>query len=65
MAVVVFDAWVGASVEKKPGWNRIADRPAHFAVKCFDLRISSVLWVSLNDRVSPETTVIRSFDIDK
>jgi hypothetical protein len=57
-------AWIGPSVEKELRRDHIADRPSRFSVERFDLCIAGVFWVGLDDGVSPETSVGRSFNID-
>jgi hypothetical protein len=59
-----FGAGFNASVEKNSRRNHVADRPARFAIKRLDLGIAGVRWIRFDDRVSPETTIVRSFNID-
>ena len=63
--VMSFGQWVlklragfRSSVEKNAGWNRVTNRPGGLAVKRFDLDVASFFWVGLDDRISPETTVV-------
>jgi len=59
-----FAARGNASIEKNSGRNYVADRPPRFAIERFDLGVAGVRWVCFDDRVSPETTIVRSFDIN-
>jgi len=58
-------ARINSSVEKKLRWNHVADRPARFAVKRSNLRVTLVRRIGLDDRVFPKTAVICGFNLHR
>lgn len=63
--VLQLGARFSPGVEKKFGRNHVADRPARFSVKRFDLRVPGIFWVGFDDCVSPKATIAGSFNLDE